>query len=306
LSIDGGGLRGIIPLAILESLDNEQPGWRKDINMYAGTSTGGLIALALAKGMSPREIMDVYLSTGASIFDRSLWHEVKEIVEVIGPKYASENRLKVTHDLLENARLKDYLSDNGTKGHVLIAAFDLDDKVQPQKNLRRWKPKLFHNMPTRDDSDDGGEIAYRVAMRTSAAPTYFSSFDGMVDGGVFSNNPSMCAVAQTQDARNVMSIPLSSVRMLSLGTGFAPYCIDGEENWGLAQWAPKLVDVLTDGVLGVADYQTRQIIGEKNYARLSPLMSEPIAMDDTSQMGVMQRIGNAVDVAPALNLIRRW
>ena len=128
----------------------------------------------------------------------------------------------------------------------------------------------------------------------------------MVDGGVFSNNPSMCAVAQTQDARNVMSIPLSSVRMLSLGTGFAPYCIDGEENWGLAQWAPKLVDVLTDGVLGVADYQTRQIIGEKNYARLSPLMSEPIAMDDTSQMGVMQRIGNAVDVAPALNLIRRW
>jgi len=116
----------------------------------------------------------------------------------------------------------------------------------------------------------------------------------------------MCALAQTQDERNAKSIPFGSVRMLSLGTGFARYSINGEENWGLAQWAPKLVDLLTDGVLGVADYQTRQMMGDKNYARLSPLMSEPIAMDDASQVGVLQRIGDAVDVTSALDLIRRW
>jgi hypothetical protein len=307
LSIDGGGLRGIIPLAILENLDNQRPGWRDGINMFAGTSTGGLIALALAKGMTPRQIMDVYMTQGASIFDRSLWHEVTALVEAVGPKYASENRQNVVQGLLGDARLSDYLSADGTKGHVLVAAFDLVDKAQPQENLRRWKPKLFHNMPTHDPGDnDGGETAWRVAMRTSAAPTYFGSFDGFVDGGVFANDISMCALAQTQDNRNIMSIPLSSVRILALGTGFAPCSIGGEENWGLAQWAPRLVDLLTDGVLGVADYQTRQMIGTQNYSRLSPLMAEPIAMDDTSQMGVLQRIGNAVDIQPALDLIGRW
>ena len=53
LSIDGGGLRGIIPLVLLERLDLAAPGWRKSINMHAGTSTGGLIALCLANGKSP-------------------------------------------------------------------------------------------------------------------------------------------------------------------------------------------------------------------------------------------------------------
>ena len=64
---------------------------------------------------------------------------------------------------------------------------------------RRWKPKLFHNFPGPDS--DGGALAYRVAVATAAAPTYFASYDGYIDGGVFATNPSMCALAQTQDAR---------------------------------------------------------------------------------------------------------
>ncbi|HZP68201.1 MAG TPA: patatin-like phospholipase family protein, partial [Rudaea sp.] len=306
LSIDGGGLRGIVPLAVLENLDRKKPGWRDGINMFAGTSTGGLIALALASGMQPREIMDAYLNQGPAIFERSLWHEIKTLDEAVGPKYDSKNRESVCHSLLKDARLADYVTDSGMKGHVLIAAFDIDDKVEPDPRKRRWRAKLFHNMPTKDGSDDGGEIAYRVAMRTSAAPTYFASYDGFIDGGVFANNISMCAVAQTQDARNVMSIPLSSVRLLSLGTGYASEYIDGEENWGLAQWAPRLVDVLTDGVLGVADYQTLQMLGAANYCRLTTEFNQPIAMDDPSQIGILQRIGDAIDVDPAVALITRW
>lgn len=297
LSIDGGGLRGIIPLAILENLDRAKPGWRAGINMYAGTSTGGLIALALAKGMSPRDIMDVYLGSGKSIFDRSVWHTIADLNNTVGPKYASDNRETVVRGLLGNARLEDYLSKDGASGHVLIAAFD----------LHRWKPKLFHNMPTNDESDDGGALAYRVAMATSAAPTYFSSYDGCVDGGVFANNPAMCALAQTQDARNRMSIPMAAVRMLSLGTGVYPQPLkQDEESWGLAQWAPELVSVLTDGVLGVADYQVRQTLGADKYVRLSTTLDEQIAMDDTSKLGMLQRIGDDIDVSTALALINRW
>lgn len=76
LSIDGGGLRGVISLAILERLDVAVPNWRKDINMFAGTSTGGLIALGLAKGMIPTELMNVYVDRGAFIFQKSLWQDI--------------------------------------------------------------------------------------------------------------------------------------------------------------------------------------------------------------------------------------
>ncbi|KAF0811319.1 putative sporulation hydrolase CotR [Andreprevotia sp. IGB-42] len=212
LSIDGGGLRGIIPLAILENIDKAVPGWRSGINMYAGTSTGALIALGLAKGMEPAAIMDVYLRKCGMIFERSLWEEVTTLDELTGPKYDSTNREDVCHGLLDNARLRDYLSDDGSKGNVVIASFDVDDRMQPDPAKRRWRAKVFHNLPTVDGSDDGGEIAYRVAMRTSAAPTYFGSYDGFVDGGVFANNPSMCALAQTQDRRLKTAIPPSRCR----------------------------------------------------------------------------------------------
>lgn len=306
LSIDGGGLRGIIALAVLENLDHACPGWRDRINMFAGTSTGGLIALAMARGMAPREIMDVYLNRAEFIFDRSLWHGLKSLGEVIGAKYDGRHRETVCHDVLKDSRLKDYLSPDGTKGHVVVTSFNLDAKLDADPAKRRWSAKIFHNLPTKDASDDGGEIAYRVAMRTSAAPTYFPSYDGFADGGVFANNPGMCALAQTQDFRLLNPIPLGDVRMLSLGTGFAPNHIDGEENWGLAEWAPKLVDLLMDGVNEVADFQVKQIIGKSRYARLTAALGRDIALDDPSAAGLLQRIGSSIDVAAAVALVSKW
>lgn len=294
LSIDGGGLRGIIPLAILERLDRSCMDWRRNIDMYAGTSTGGLIALGLANGMSPTELMNVYVTKGPSIFERSLWQETKSLGEVAGPKYDSGNREQVCKDMLGTKRLGEL-----ARGHVVITAFDLDDRSDPDPTTRRWKAKIFHNMPTKDDSGDEMEYAYRVAMRTSAAPTYFSSYDGFVDGGVFANNPSMCALAQTQDDRLQTPIGLGDVRMLSLGTGFYPYHLEGDESWGLAQWAPRLINLLMDGVNEVADFQVAQMMADGAYLRIPLRLQTNIAMDDAADVGVLQRIGNAVDISAA-------
>jgi patatin-like phospholipase/acyl hydrolase len=194
LSIDGGGLRGVIPLTILERLDVSCPRWREGINMFAGTSTGGLIALGLASGMSPSALLDVYMAKGGFIFDRSLWREVKSLGEVTGPKYDSANREKVCQDVLGTKRLADLRSPDGARGHVVVTSFDLDDRTDPDPATRRWKAKIFHNMPTRDDSGDDSEYAYRVAMRTSAAPTYFPSYDGFVDGGGYLRTIQACAL----------------------------------------------------------------------------------------------------------------
>lgn len=307
LSIDGGGLRGIIPLAILERLDSASKDWRKKINMFSGTSTGGLIALGLAKGMTPAELMDVYVSKGAFIFERSLWREAKSLVEVTGPKYDGANRETVCKEVLGTVRLKDLRSQDGKAGHVVITSFDLDDRSDPDPTTRRWKAKIFHNLPTSDNSSDDLEYAYRIAMRTSAAPTYFPSYDGFVDGGVFANNPSMCALAQTQDRRLAPApIPFESIQMLSIGTGFYPYHLEGDESWGLAQWAPRLVNLLMDGVNEVADFQTAQMMDPGSYCRIPLRLQADISMDDASEIGVLQRIGNAADIGAAIRFIQQW
>jgi len=314
LSIDGGGLRGIVTLSIIERLDSAAPNWRKKINMYAGTSTGGLIALALAKGMEPKDIMQFYFDKGPYIFDRGLLQEIETIGNVTGPKYDSAHRLEVFKAILQkpgpngtttDSRLEDLSHD------VLIPTFDISGNTSDPSQPRNWKAKIYHNMPTTNPADnDRSALAYVVAMSTSAAPTYFASFQGHVDGGVFANNPSMCALAQTQDERLVTTYDIDKIKMLSLGTGYYPDYIDGDESWGLAEWAPRLVNLLTDGVNDVARYQTEQMLNDGNFVRINPLMNQQIQMDDVSKMSAMQAIGNAAslsaDIAKAVNLVQHW
>ena len=306
LSIDGGGLRGLIPLMIIQRLDDAKPHWRDDINMYAGTSTGGLIALGLAKGKTPRELMDVYVAQGKTIFARSLWHEIVNVGDLFGPKYDSTNREAVFHQVLGDDLLKDYLSADGTRGHVCITAFDLKDAKDANLPRRNWKSKIFHNIPVAVETNDGEEPAYRVAMRTSAAPTYFASFDSFVDGGVFANNPAMCAFAQALDGRLANRIQATSIRMVSLGTGYTATYFETDRDWGLSQWALHLVDLLSDGVLGVADFQAKQLLGTDHYARLTVELGRNIAMDDPSKIGELQSLGTQADISAVLQLINSW
>jgi uncharacterized protein len=306
LSIDGGGLRGLIPLMIIQRLDDAKPNWRDSINMYAGTSTGGLIALGLAKGKTPRELMDVYVTRGKTIFSRSLWHTIANIGDLVGPKYDDTNRKAVFQQVLGDDLLKDYLSADATRGHVCITAFDLKDAKDTNLPRRNWKSKIFHNIPVAVDTNDADELAYEVAMRTSAAPTYFASFESFVDGGVFANNPAMCAFAQALDGRLAKKIQPTSIRMLSLGTGYTATYFETDRNWGLSQWALHLVDLLTDGVLGVADFQAKQLLGTDHYARLTVELGRNIAMDDPGRIGELQTLGANANIDDALTLINAW
>jgi hypothetical protein len=116
----------------------------------------------------------------------------------------------------------------------------------------------------------------------------------------------MCALAQTQDKRLTSVVPFDSIKMLSLGTGFRPYHLDGEETWGLAQWAPHLVNLLMDGVNEVADFQTAQLMSDGAYYRVPLVLQTDIAMDDASELGILQRIGAAADISRAIQFVKQW
>ena len=262
LSLDGGGIRGLLTAVLLEQLDRRVPGWRDSVDLIAGTSTGGIIALGLAKGLSPTDLRRLYYERGPNIFKDSFFDDLRDLGRIVGAEYGNKNLRGELEATLGRTRLQDL------RHRVLISTFDLDSEA-PDRMERRWKPKFFHNFP--GDDSDGRDTAVNVAMYTSAAPTYFPSVDGYIDGGVVANNPAMAAVAQTQDARaDIPNRPsLDDLVLLSIGTGQNLTRIPGRRHdWGYGQWAKPLIQLMLDGLVGVADYQCKQMLGAR-YRRLN-------------------------------------
>ena len=292
LSIDGGGIRGIITSVLLRRLNSrpEIADFLEGVDLIAGTSTGGIIALALAKGASPDDLINLYKGLGPAVFSDSLWDNIKDLGTIIGAQYDTEPLEK---------ELKGFLGESTTLGqlhkNVLITTFELDN-LRPEPDKRTWKPKLFHNM---GKDNDGDAIAYKVGLYTTAAPTYFPSVDGFIDGGVYANNPSMCALAQTQDERVYQERPsLSDIALLSLGTGTSLTHLEGMNlDWGLAQWVRPLIAIVLDGVSGIADFQCQKLLRD-NYYRLAPVFPPgvKIEMDDVAHIALM------IDFAENINI----
>jgi len=300
LSLDGGGIRGLITAMLLIRLDREKglEGWLERADLLAGTSTGALIALCLAKGLGLEEIRALYHDTSRDIFDDSWLDNVKDVGTLLGAQYHSDGLKRHLQRMLGKARLRDL------KKRVLITAFDLDNQ-HPRPDKRRWKPKLFHNFPGADS--DGATLAWKVGLYTCAAPTYFPSVDGFVDGGVFANNPSMCALAQTQDARIGRTAALDEVALLSLGTGSSLIYIRGSKHdWGYAQWAQALLGVMFDGTVGIADYQCRQLL-DSRYHRLAPAFApgEAFPLDCVDRIPEIVAFAEQIDITAAAKWLRK-
>lgn len=301
LSLDGGGIRGIITAVLLDRLNThpETSDFLEGVDLLAGTSTGGIIALAIAKGASPAELVELYKNLGPAVFTDSLWDNIKDLGSVLGAQYDTEP--------LER-ELKAFLGETTTLGQltksVLVTSFDLDN-LRPEPTRRAWKPKLFHNI---GQENDGEALAYKVGLYTSAAPTYFPTVDGYIDGGVYANNPSMCALAQTQDERVYKNCPnLSDVVMLSLGTGTSLTYQEGMNlDWGMGQWVRPLISILMDGVSGIADFQSRKLLQE-NYHRLAPVFPPgvKIDMDGVEHIALMIDYANHVDISETVKWLKQ-
>lgn len=147
---------------------------------------------------------------------------------------------------------------------------------------------------------------WKVGLCASAAPTYFPSFEGFIDGAVYAANPSMCALAQALDTRRPRPAALEDVVLLSLGTGTSLTYIKGSSvDWGHAQWVRPLVSLMLDGVAGIADFQCRQILGSR-YHRLAPVFPPERAyrLDDWKKVPEMIAFAEQVDIAPATRFLR--
>lgn len=297
LSLDGGGIRGIYTAVLVERLEAAVPSLLSKVDLFAGTSTGGILALALAKGLRPRDIVALYKESGKEIFDDSWWDGLRDLGRLTGADYSNDELKKILRQVFGRTTL-------GQLGkRVLVPTFDLDNLDRPARRgqVRTWKAKFFHNFP--GPRSDRGQLAVDVALRTSAAPTYFPAYQGFIDGGVVANNPSVAALAQAID-QDAGKQEVGDVRILSLGTGFNPSFIQGQDlDWGIAQWGRPLVNIMIEGVMNVGDYQCRQFLG-RHYHRLNPMLPKPVALDDAGKTGDLIKYAKAVKISSTVAWIR--
>ena len=300
LCLDGGGLRGLITARLLARLNTppQVAGWLSTVDLFAGTSTGGILALGLACGKTPEEICTVYKERGGVIFDDSIWDNLRDLGKTVGADYSSKGLKAELKTVFGDLKLRDITRK------VAIPTFDLDNEEVAAK--RTWKPKIFHNFQGADS--DGEQLVAHIAQYTSSAPTYFPSADGYIDGGVYANNPSIVALAQAISRRNQPAerAVMDEVVMLSLGTGVSLTYIKGQTlDWGYAQWAQPLINVLMDGVAGISDYQARQLLDDR-YHRLQIVFqpNETIALDAVDKLDRMDEIATGHPLQETVDWLR--
>jgi patatin-like phospholipase/acyl hydrolase len=291
LSLDGGGIRGLLTIRIIERLNEEYPAFMDNIDLIAGTSTGGILALCLAAGLSPKHVREMYQDLGERVFNDGPINLAIE--KAVKADYTSDTLREIVKQVLGDINLGEL------KKKVLISAFDLDNETIKPGNPRTWKAKFFHNFDP--DDPDYVEKVVDIAARTSAAPTYFPIYQGYIDGGVVANNPTMCAVAQALEPK-MGKQKLTDLAVLSLGTGSNPtFLSETDGSWGLIKWAPHLIGLMMDGAVNLADYQCKQLLG-KRYLRLNPIMQKSVGLDDVKSVSFLLQLA---DLEP-LDAHVRW
>jgi patatin-like phospholipase/acyl hydrolase len=241
----------------------------------------------------------LYKEKGEFVFADSTWDDVRDLGLAIGAQYGNENLGQALTEQFGDQTLGE-LSKK-----VLVSTFDLDNEATEPGQIRTWKAKFFHNYPGPDS--DGGESMVDVAIRTSAAPVYFPVYQGYIDGGVVANNPSMCALAQALHG-STGGQRLQDIALLSLGTGRTPVYLEAENaDWGWVQWAKdlRLIGVMLDGSIGLADYQCRQVLDEQ-YHRLNPSLPTNITMDDVQEIPVLEQVADEADLTATIDWLVQY
>ena len=278
LAFDGGGIRGIITATFLKNLE-ERTGifFHEKADLFAGTSTGAIIAGAFALGMTAKEIFNFYLHESQNAFKKTK-RNIDALLH-IGAKFSSENLYQTLKAAFHSKRLNPDLALKDLSKKIVIPTVHLDDQ-----KLRRWNCEILSNL----EKDYENISLIDAIMRSTAAPTFFSSYQDCVDGGIAANDPSV--LAYTLFRSHFKEEPI----LLSFGTGYTEHSIPKGENWGVFNWIldvdskrntgkMPLLDMLFD-IQGSLPSQLCQLLLQEAYFRLDLKLEASIGLDEISKI----------------------
>lgn len=295
LAIDGGGIRGIIPALVLSEIEQRTG---KPIShlfdLVAGTSTGAILATALsipAEGgaekknkYSARDIVQFYEVDGKRVFSRTLWKKIRAVGNLAEGKYSAVGLESVLEDYFGTSRLSDSLTD------LMIASYEIERRL----------PLFFKSSLARQNPQYDFAVKHIIRAAT-AAPTYFepallqvdgpSDYYALIDGGVFANNPAMCAYIEAKQRYPENN----NFLLVSLGTGELtrrlPY--DKAKDWGAAHWGQQVFTLMCDGTSDMVDHQLSILLhapaqGRRQYYRFQTRLDNNEELDDASAENIRE------------------
>jgi uncharacterized protein len=311
LCVDGGGIRGLIPALVIAELERRlqqragaQARASDYFHMFAGTSTGGLVALSLTTpdpnqperpAVSGEELARFYVEDGPEIFHRSLLQKLRTLWGWLGPKYTLGPLEKAIENRLGTAHIEHALRE------LIVTSYDMTGR--DPYFFKRWRareaPESDRNRPIAD-----------AGLATSAAPTYFPSheLDGraLVDGGVFAANPVIVAIVEAlkRFGDDPHRLDQDDLLVVSIGTGLHEdgYRQEQVRGWGRLGWVlpqrgePPILGATLGGAADGADHWAHTLLNHPDdphikaadlghgprYFRLQVPLRTSVALDDAS------------------------
>ncbi|MCL6259867.1 patatin-like phospholipase family protein [Aquiflexum sp. TKW24L] len=311
ISIDGGGIRGIIPGTILALMEQKLQDRLLDpdarlvdyVDFVAGTSTGGILGcgMLMPSESNPKkpkytlsEVVQLYLENGQEIFSNPFSQKVKSLYGLKDEKFSNTNLKKSLNDYFGDTLLSQLIRP------CLFTSYDIEER----------KAKFFkHSKALESEAEDF--YVRDLSLATSAAPTYFEaaliqskaaeSFP-LIDGGVFANNPAMCAYAEVRKCIfDYVTNPTSKdMMMISIGTGSVkkPIPYKKAKNFGTVEWIKPLIDIMMSGNSETVSHQLEWLFDAGNnrqgYVRLEPPIGDAnsdMANATKKNMAALKRAG---------------
>lgn len=281
LSIDGGGIRGILPGQVLVSLEAKLKARSKNPNarigdyfdLVAGTSTGAILSAAYVcpdedgrPKYSAQEAVNFYIEDGDEIFDVGFWRSISSAGGLSDEKYSADELEQVLKSAFGNLKISELLKP------TCLVSYD----------VKRRSPVIFKQHTALKKNRD---FLVRDALRGStAAPTYFEAARiyslpplrrkyVLIDGGMVSNDPALCAYSEALKFDDVKGV--QDMVIVSLGTGkqLKGYSYQEIKDWGPLGWAKPSIDIALEGGPQMTEYYLGQIastINDPRYYRIQP------------------------------------
>ena len=301
LSVDGGGVRGIVPAVVLEYIENriievtKNPAARLSdfLDFTAGTSTGSIISSMIIipndcgkPKYKMEDIVKAYFELADVVFKKDFWRNVKTLWGLFGPKYSNKYIENELLKKLDHWKMKDLLKPCAFTGY----------------DIAKRRPNIYTN---RDESRKYEDYFVKDIIRGSTSiPAYFEpayfrdgiDINTIVDGGVFANNPALVAFIEAGKTPEILNkfknVSPENTLLLSFGTSkYKPkeYTFNQTKRWGMAKWLTPILDILLQGMSEITQYEMEIIFKSynagNNFIRINPpiVLGNPSGKDSSAE-----------------------